>query len=95
MSQPYMGSPDTSPRKPADKGDLVERIDAALARSNDNAGYEAFVLFRKYWPELKAQRTQLASARKALAAIEAGYGSHHQSRFCDRIARAALKDLPK
>jgi hypothetical protein len=32
---------------------LIDRIDAALARADDNAGYEAFVLLRKNWPTIR------------------------------------------
>ena len=35
-------------------GDLTKRIDAALGRSDENAGYEAFVLLRKNWPTIRA-----------------------------------------
>ena len=96
MSQPYSSVPDTSARKMADKGD--EKVEAHLRVYGKVYSFERPNLAEaciKGANEIASLRTQLASARKALAAIKAGYGSHHQSRFCDRIARAALKDISK
>ena len=34
--------------------DLIKKMDDALARADENAGYEAFVILRKNWPAMRA-----------------------------------------
>jgi len=50
--------------------EIIDRIDAALTRADDNAGYEAFVLLRKNWQMIREALAAQADAPSGGPSVE-------------------------